>query len=324
MYMYLIRSFPHNVFPRSGLPKMASPVARSPTRSPLVATPPTEVDEITDLLALFDRPSAHGPASARGSPSARSLLSALSPKSASPTSAADRVGIPAGLYERSVGEYTSVLLVERNLDFAIEWKDAFDGSWLRGKGRIQSVNQTSEDYDDDSGTVMSWDILLRGEFVIETPAAATAGPAPSHSNGVDNDATHDSQALERLLASVAALAKSANGGITHRHGDPHRHEGGDSSRSGGGDAVPMARHELDQQDYMWTFQLHLGPNGMDEARAHLWLADNVTRALEQNGHAAARMRSMSFPRTNGMESPPRQDPEQSRPPPVQVGAGPQP
>ena len=74
--------------------------------------------------------------------------------------------------------------------------------------------------------------------MIETPAAATAGPA--HSNGVDNDATHDSQALERLLASVAALAKSANG-ASHTATVIRIVTRAATAVSGGGDAVPMAR-----------------------------------------------------------------------------------
>ena len=154
---------------------MSSPAGGS-KRVPMLATP--NVDEISDLLAMFNKPSARGPASARGSPSARSPSSRGSPHSstsASPNKSPNKVSpsklspskpassperlerltrcIAAGLYERSSGTYTSYFLVEPSGGFRIEWHDDYDGSWLRGKGELENVTVTAEEYDDEDGTV---------------------------------------------------------------------------------------------------------------------------------------------------------------------------
>ena len=69
----------------------------------------------------------------------------------------------------------------------------------------------------------------------------------------------------------------------------------------------MARHELDQQDYNWSFQLTLGPNGMDEQAAQHWLTNTVERAASANANVISRMRSITFPHVDGcMEQQPAQ------------------
>ena len=139
--------------------------------------------------------------------------------------------------------------------------------------------------------MLTWDILLHGEFVVGTPPQATAVA----------EAAADPSVLERLLQSVAALAKASNGGVTPRR-DPKRGAKYSRRNSGGKkDATGIVRRELEQQDYLWTFQLHLGHNGMSVEAARLWLADNVARAQAQNAHMVSKMQSTTFPQTDGSE-----------------------
>lgn len=181
--------------------------------------------------------------------------SKLSPfKQLSPPKAGREAGlshcIASGLYERVSGTYTSYFLVEANSQFRIEWHDDHDGTWLRGKGELHNVTVTAEEYDDEDGTVLTWDIILRGEFVVGAPEAASLADEVAAADDSGGIGLGDG-ALEALLKRVADLARArpTSGGS---NSSPR---GGKSKRRSKAVHGPILRHEFEGQDYLWTFQV---------------------------------------------------------------------
>lgn len=68
-----------------------------------------------------------------------------------------------GLYTRSAQKFHSWLLVH-GVDFCIEWRDGYDGAWLKGKGRIKEV---AESVEPDHG--IFWQLYLDGDFSVSVP-----------------------------------------------------------------------------------------------------------------------------------------------------------
>jgi hypothetical protein len=190
-----------------------------------------------------------------------------------------------GLYARADPDFSSFLwIVPDRKGFSIEWRDAYDGAWLRGRGVVEEVAEASTD-----GS-LHWELYLTGDFVVSVPAHAMP------SEGLE---CYDDKALEQLLQRLWKVGPPRHAPSGTSTGKRSSRKGAASSRGKAGLAPPPpppppVQVELSSQTYTWSFDLAL-PEGMQVAEAKEWLAEAVAAASTERPSLVQRLASPDFP-----------------------------